>query len=661
MRSRFDLRLTLPAVSLLALWLAAAPAWAQFAGKRSGGFGRGGNVPITVSAQFAAAKDGKPDRLFVTAVIQQGWHVYSTSQQPPPQKTVIELAPSKAFWLLGDFRPHPAPETIQEDAFPEVRSEIHEGTVVWYAPIAIAAGVDPRTVKIDGKLKVQLCDAGSCQLQEPSFTAGLGPGIDVPQTAAPAAAAAPSSPRFNPEAIKKHLAGEDEGTSLWLHLALGFVGGILLNLMPCVLPVIGLKILSFVEQSGHDRKTGFLLNVWYSLGLVAVFWVLAGLAIGLKWGSGQFFQHPEFNIFIAALVFSMALAFLGVWEFPVPGFAGRGRALELAQREGAIGAVFKGALTTVLATPCLGPFMGVALGWAVKQPPAAALAVFTSVGLGMASPYLLIGAFPQLIRFLPKPGAWMETFKQIVGFVLLGTVVFVFTFLETSYIVPTVGLLFTLWLACWWISRTPPTAELPAKARSWVEAAAIVGLGWLLLFPGIDEMLPERFSGWGRGLHDVMQGRLDERIATAAGQPRQTKQSPDELPWQPFTTRPAFERLLNSGKTVLVDFTADWCGTCKYLESVSLNTRPIRELVRKNGVVTLKADWTHEDPEVTAMLDLLGSNGVPVVAIFPAGRPNEPIRFIGGYTQAKVLDALEKAGPSKPSAPSAKTSPAGSL
>ncbi len=662
MRSRFDLRLTLPAVSLLALWLAAAPAWAQFAGKRTGGFGRGGNVPITVSAQFAVAKDGKPDRLFVTAVIQQGWHIYSTTQQPPPVKTVIEIAPSKAFWLLGDFRVHPAPETIQEEAFPEVKSEIHEGTVVWYAPIAIAAGVDPRTVKIDGKLKVQLCDAGSCQLQEPSFTASLGPGIDVPQTTAPAA---PSSPRFNPEAVKKHLAGEDEGTSLWLHLALGFLGGILLNLMPCVLPVIGLKILSFVEQSGRDRKTGFLLNVWYSLGLLSVFLVLAGLTIALKltidltlqWGG--LFQYSVFNVFMAALVFTMALAFLGVWEFPVPGFVGRGRALELAGREGAAGAFFMGVITTILATPCTGPYMATAVGWAVAQPPYTVLAVFASVGLGMASPYLLIGAFPKLGRFLPKPGAWMETFKQIMGFVLLGTVVFVFTFLETSYIVPTIGLLFTLWVACWWIGRASPTAEPRTKARRWMEAAAIVGLGWLLLFPGFDIVLPESLSGWGRGLHDVMQTRLENRAALLAGETVAAKRNDHELPWQPFTTQEALAGLLNSGKTVLVDFTADWCSTCKTWEAWYLNTREVRDLVRRNGVVTLKADCTSTNSEASSMLKLLKGGGVPVVAVFPADRPNEPIVFRDGYTQAKVLDALERAGPSKPSAPPAKTSPAG--
>jgi suppressor for copper-sensitivity B len=666
MRSRFSLRLGLLAVGVVAVSLGAAPAWAQFAGTRNGGFGRGGSLPITVSAQFAAAKDGKPARLFIKATIEQGSHIYSTGQQPPPLKTVIELAPSKAFRLLGQFRVHPAPKTIQEEAFPGVTSEIHEGTVVWHAPIELAAGVDPRTVKIDGKLRVQLCDAGSCQSQSPSFTAGLGPGIDVPLTTPPAAAAAPASSQFNPEALESHVAQQLAGISLWLLLLGGFLGGIVLNIMPCVLPVIGLKVLSFVEQSGHDRKTAFLLNVWYSLGLLSVFLVLAGLTIALKltrdvtlqWG-GQF-QYPAFNVFMAALVFTMALAFLGVWEFPVPGFVGRGRALELAGREGPGGAFFMGVITTILATPCTGPFMATAVGLAVAQPPSTVLAVFTSVGLGMASPYLLIGAFPTLVRFLPKPGAWMETFKQVMGFVLLGTVVFVFTFLETSYIVPTIGLLFTLWLACWWIGRTPPTAESPVRARRWMEAAAIVGLGWLLLFPGFDTVLPESLSGWGRGLQGVMQARLDERAPVARGEARTAHRGDDELPWQLFTTQEALASLLNSGKTVLVDFTADWCSTCKTLEAAYLNTREVRDLVRRNGVVTLKADCTTQNSEASAMLKLLNGGGVPVVAIFPAGRPNEPTVFRGGYTQAKILDALEKAGPSKSTALAAETPPAGS-
>ena len=150
---------------------------------------------------------------------------------------------------------------------------------------------------------------------------------------------------------------QDEGTTLALEAGLGFLGGLLLNLMPCVLPVIGLKIFSFVEQAGQNRRTAMLLNVWYSAGLIAVFLVLATLAVtGSGWGG--LFQQREFNIVMAVIVFAMALSFLGVWEFPIPGFAGGSSAQSLAKQEGFTGAFFKGVITTLLATPCIGPLMG---------------------------------------------------------------------------------------------------------------------------------------------------------------------------------------------------------------------------------------------------------------------------------------------------------------
>jgi thiol:disulfide interchange protein len=171
---------------------------------------------------------------------------------------------------------------------------------------------------------------------------------------------------------------------------------------------------------------------------------------------------------------------------------------------------------------------------------------------------------------------------------------------------------------------------------AWLQAAAFVGVAWVLLFPGIDNLVPQRYRDkwWAfSGLHDIMIERLD-----------QGKKSD----WQPFTSRAEFERLVASGRTVLVDFTADWCPTCKTLEALYLNDAEVRETARRNGVVKLKADWTHGDPEVTAMLELLGAKQVPVIAIFPAGTPNNPIRFLDGYTKALLLEALEKAGPSKP-------------
>jgi len=190
-----------------------------------------------------------------------------------------------------------------------------------------------------------------------------------------------------------------------------FLGGLILNLMPCVLPVIGLKLLTFVEQSHHSRARIFTLNVWYSLGLMSVFMVLATFAAGASLGLrdqnlswGEQFSSPTFNIVMSCVVFTMALSFLGVWEIPIPGFAGSGKAAELATHEGAAGAFSKGVLSTVLATPCSGPFLGSVFGFLLRQPAVTIYAIFATIGLGMATPYLVIGAFPRLVKFSAETG-----------------------------------------------------------------------------------------------------------------------------------------------------------------------------------------------------------------------------------------------------------------
>jgi len=640
--------------------VAAPSAWAQPPEVGFGGLDLGlgdrGDQHMRVSARFTVPAGGRPARLFVTATLDPGWYTYSLTQPRPNQPTKIEPKPSAAYHLLGDFVASSPPKTKSEQIGKKTYvSEAHYGRVTWSAPIELAPGIDPKTFRIEGVLTAQRCDDNKClPATRFPFTAALGPGEAIggpsPEVSSPpappavrsgasGAARQPATENvdvFDSDDFGQSVALRREEKTLLPILALGFLGGIILNLMPCVLPVIGLKLFSFVEQAGHDRRTSLVLNLWYSLGLLSVFWLLAALAVGLKLGWGQQFQHSGFNVFLAAVVFTMGLSFLGVWEFPIPGFVGRGSTAALAEKEGVAGAFFKGVITTVLATPCTGPFMGGALAWALKQSPLEVFAVFTSVGLGMASPYLMIGGLPELIRFLPKPGAWMDTFKQIMGFVLLGTVVYIFTFLEISYVVPAVGLLFALWAACWWIARTPPTAELGAKVRAWLEAAAWVGVMWILLFPGIDELVPKGLADRGfrgpSGLHEIMVARLSRE---------------DDF-WRRFTTKKDLARLILDDNTVMVTFTADWCLTCKALEATVLSSEAVRKAVQDNRVIAVKADYTREDPEIGAMLDrLVGAQQVPVLAIFPAGKPKSPIAFVDGYTQKMVLEALEKAGPSK--------------
>jgi thiol:disulfide interchange protein len=446
------------------------------------------------------------------------------------------------------------------------------------------------------------------------------------------------APSFDPPQMSRNVVTKLSDSSLGLQLFYAFIGGIILNFMPCVLPVIGLKILSFVEQSGHNRGRALLLNAWYSLGLMSVFLLLAVLAVGLNLGWGHLFKYAGFNVALTCVVFAMGLSFLGIWELPIPGFAGSGKAQELATQEGFAGAFFKGVITTILATPCTGPFMATALAWAANQPPVNTFAVFGAVGLGMASPYLLIGAFPQLLSFLPKPGMWMETFKQLMGFVLLGTVVYMLTFLERQHVIPTVGLLVAVWFACWWVARTPGTAEASARCRSWVEAAVMIGVAWVGLFPGLSAFLPEAIS-WG-GLAGVMKSRLDRDVDRGV-QLYLERQRHDGYELV-ATGRPK-----TAPKTVLVDFTAEWCATCKTLEAAILDTAEVRQAIDRNGVALLQADWSHDAPEVTKFMKLLGAQQVPVIAIFPVDRPNDPIVFRGAYTKQQLLDALQRAGASK--------------
>jgi thiol:disulfide interchange protein len=306
---------------------------------------------------------------------------------------------------------------------------------------------------------------------------------------------------------------------------------------------------------------------------------------------------------------------LGVWEIPIPGFVGSGRAGDLAQKEGAAGAFSKGILTTILATPCSGPFLGFVFGFTLNQPAYVVYTVFACIGLGMASPYLLIGVVPELIRFLPKPGAWMETFKQAMGFVLLGTVVFLFTFIDKNYLVPTFAILMAIWAGCWWIGRVPLTAEFGKKATGWATGIALMVV-----------------IGGG---------------AFAALRPAEPV-----LPWKGFTVA-AVEEAKKEGKLVMIDFTADWCLTCKTNLKFAVDTKKTLEVVEKYGVVPFLADWTKPSDEIKKALNELGSNSIPVLAIYPAGQPDKPIILRDLLSQQQVIDALEEAGAAKKTAAAA--------
>lgn len=422
--------------------------------------------------------------------------------------------------------------------------------------------------------------------------------------------------------VPEPAAGPVSPLSLPLALLMGLAGGLLLNLMPCVLPVLGLKLMSFAQQSGHDRREVFRMNLWYCAGVFAVFFALAtasvaaniGLAkANLAWG--EQFTSAGFNITMIALVFAFALSFLGVWELPIPGFIGE-KAGHVQSQEGAAGSFLKGVLSTVLATPCGGPFLGPVFGFTLTQPTAVTYAVFGAIAAGMALPYVIVGLVPGIVRFLPRPGAWMVTFKEVLGFVMLGTVVYLFTILHHEWFVPTLALLVGIWAACWWVGKAQETSGVVVFGR-WVQAGAVAALvGWAA------------FSLLGPG----------ETV----------------IEWQQPFSRDRVADLRRGGSTVLVDFSADWCPTCKFNLAYAIETDRVRAAIEKNRVVPVLADWTDGSPEIKAALEGLQSRSIPLLAIYPAAGPGEPaadpIVLRDLITERQVLDAIEQAGPSKPGA-----------
>lgn len=602
-----------PFAAALLATLLVGPAVAQF--QFDPKFGGGFELPgaglddadlVQLSAKFTAATAEQPAMVAVTATIADGYHISSITQAPGgPQVTVLRLDDAAGVRLAGPWVADPAPQThLDTEIWDDLVLEEHYGTVTWRAPIELPAGADPATLAVTGSADMQACKDNCVSLDGVPFQAELAaPGAIPPP---PSVMATPPTPPVDPaKPTVPFMESEASTQSLVTLLGAAFLGGLILNLMPCVLPVIGLKVLSFAEQAGHERGKVLAMNLAYTAGIMVVFLLLAALAAFASYGWGELYTITEFKVGMIVLVFAMALSFLGVWEIPLPGFAGGKGANDLQQQEGYAGAFFKGVFTTILATPCSGPLLGSAIGYTLTQPPAITFMIFAAIGLGMSSPYLLIGAFPNLVKALPKPGAWMETFKQLMGFVLLATVVFLISAVSTDHYLPVLATLVAVGFACWWIGSTPITAAPAKKSTAWFGGVGSAVLaGWLA------------FGLLGPSEHG--------------------------LPWRDYS-KGALAAAQADGKTVLVEFTADWCLTCKLNMKRAINTDRVREVVVANNVEPLLADWTDKNDEIKATLESLGSRSIPLLAIYPAGS-TQPIILRDLISEADLLNALAQAG-----------------
>ncbi len=429
--------------------------------------------------------------------------------------------------------------------------------------------------------------------------------IDLPVNAAGSGPAAPPTSAKTSGVAGTAGAGTESSAvpmTVGAALLLAFGGGLLLNLMPCVFPVLSLKILNFVQQSDHDKSKIRRHGLAFGAGVLVSFWVLAGGLLALRAagggvGWGYQLQSPLFVAALALLIFGVGLNLLGAFEIGV-GLTGLGgKTAATGSANSYSGSFASGVLATVVATPCTAPFMGAALGYALTQPALLSMLVFTALGVGVATPYVLLSFNPAWLRALPRPGAWMETLKQFMAFPMFATalwLVWVFG-LQTGIngAAMLLGAFLLLGMGIWMMGRWSGSTS----RRAWLVTRSLATVSLILAL----------FVAW-RGAAEVPDTLESTTSASESGK--------SKVSWQPFSASKVAE-LRAAGKPVFVDFTAAWCITCQVNKKVTLSRADVLEAFAQRGVTLMRADWTRRDPEITRVLESFGRSGVPVYALYP--------------------------------------------
>lgn len=420
-------------------------------------------------------------------------------------------------------------------------------------------------------------------------------------------------------ATKENRAGRKgavaEDRSFILTLCFAFIGGFLLNLMPCVFPVISLKILSFVNQSNKNSALGH--GVVFAMGIIISFWLLSGFlfiarAIGSEVGWGFQFQSPTFVVLIGFLLFAVGLNFLGVFDIGL----GVQRVADSADKgAGYVGSFFSGVLSTLLATPCSAPFMASAIAGSFVLPVWMGFLVFTFIGLGMSVPYLILSAFPNTLKFLPKPGNWMLRLKQIMAFPMFATVIWLIWVLSiqtgsTGVVFFLSGLLILsigLWMLGQWCH---PGASDKHRRLAMYSCAIAFAVAVLVALP------KESHANYKLGTRVNDNGDDVAQMYTEA----------------------KLNQLIADKKPVLVEFSAAWCLTCQVNHLLLYRSGEAKQALREKGVVLLDADWTNRDPVITRAIKSLGREGVPLNVLYIPGRQEATVLpqvlTLGGLTEA---------------------------
>lgn len=602
------------------------------------------HTQVTLLSEKTTIAPGEAFDVGILLKIDKGWHTYYKDPGDSGLATSIKWDLPKGY-KAGPIR-WPKPETI---SLAGLTTYAYENEVLLLTRVERAASFEPQAagggVSVPGDVKIvahvdwlecaAICVPGDAEV---SLNLKVGEKSQnasaevlalfekyraqlVPENYKPAGpvAAGPLEKARDSATEPAALKVPHPTLTFWTALAGGFLGGLILNLMPCVLPIIAIKILGFVKQSHDQPARARQLGLVFGLGVVVSFWALAAGVIALQsagrsvgWGS-ILFQEPIFLMIMSLVVVMIALNFFGLFEFALTPSAVNA-AGGLATRGGYFGAFMNGVLATTLATPCTAPFLAPALGFAFSQSALVIFAIFTAVGVGLAFPYVLLAWKPSLLKCLPKPGAWMGAFKQAMGFPMLATALWLLWNLSSHdsnaafFFMGWVMLAtFVVWILSVWF---------PGRATIALVAAAVVG--WL----GISQVSAQ--------LKSMDQAR-SERVT-----------SQGLIEWRPYSQKALEEALAGSGP-VFIDFTANWCLTCQVNKRTSLEAKAVAARLKELHVTAFLADWTKSDTEITKALSSFGRSGVPLYVLYPADRSKPPILLPEVLTPQIVLDALEAA------------------
>jgi thiol:disulfide interchange protein/DsbC/DsbD-like thiol-disulfide interchange protein len=590
-------------------------------------------VTVAASTTARGLSPGLEFELALAVDVARGHHIQS--HEPLTEEFIkadVFMEPTEGITFKKPVFPKPHFRTIP------VLGKISEysGRIVVRVPAEVDEEPPVGPVRFAGLFQYQACTkTGGCffpaalKFELVPATASRGPDSDTSMAAGhadtPGGGLETGQPTPGSDAAATQTATTDGS---WLTGFLGRFGviglligcffyGLFLNATPCVLPVLSIKVLGFVQQAHESRRRTLVLGLAFGIGVILFFVILGFLAAAGK----NVLQYPAAVIGLSAIVMALALAMLGVYTLQAPATAAKFEAG--MQKEGLFASFGKGALAPVLGFACTGPLLAGAWGWATQQLPHIAVLAFLFAGLGMASPYVLLGANPKWLGFLPKPGQWMITFERIMGFLLLAMVIWLL-----SPLVPQIGATGLLWtlaffvaiaMGCWVLGKVDLTMAAAQRWRYRGGAAAIIVAAGLLVY------------GW---------------ILPMAG-----AEASVELPWRTWSAE-AVDDAVGSGKTVFVDFTAAWCTVCKLNKKVAINTPEVYDKIMSLGVVLFQGDFTSDNSRIAAEIQKHGRSSLPLDLIYPAGKPDNPIILRTNLTKTYLLQKLDEAGPSRTGVPS---------